>query len=185
MGLNSRNEYPQCSPKPYMVYDVDDPETNAPKTLTCAPPGKDETKEGNNVQFQLNKFETVLTIFETKFDYCDPTLVACGCYLLLGKILKLEHTEDVVRIVGRRPSIIPPPPNVQPDEEGCRCLLSTARNAGFKFVKMGSAKPECIDVKPIIEGNRPLYLGVCSEYAKQNCFNDNDLWTIVKERKDI
>ena len=61
MGLNSRNEYPQCSPKPYMVYDADD----AQKTLTCAPPGKDETKEGNNVQFQLTNYETILTILDS------------------------------------------------------------------------------------------------------------------------
>ena len=176
MGLNSRNDYPQCVPKPYMEYDA----IFDIKTLTCAPPEKDATKEGNNVQFQI--IGNVLTILETKFDYCDPTLVACGCYLLLGKLLKLEN---FVRIVGRRPSIIPPPPNVQPDEEGCRCLLQRARNAGFKYVKIGSVKPECFDTRPIIDGNKPLYLGVCSEYAKKQCFNDKDLWQIVKERKDI
>ena len=70
-GLNSRNKFPQCSPAPYMMYDVDD----APQTLTCAPPGKDETKEGNNVEFQVCK--NALAIIGTKFDYCDPSLTAC------------------------------------------------------------------------------------------------------------
>ena len=172
MGLNSRNEYPQCVPKPYMVYDVD----NAPNTLTCAPPGKDETKEGNNVQFQV--IDNSLTILETKFDYCDPSLAACGCYLLLRKVLKLENTRDVVRIVGRRPSWIAP--DVKPDEAGCRCYLSEAIIAGFIFVKIGSAKKECKDKEPLVDGNRQLYLDVCAKYAKQKCFNDNDLWQITK-----
>ena len=174
MELNSRNKYPQCKPSPYMVYDSD----NGPNTLTCAPPGKDETKEGNNVQFQV--IGNSLTILETKFDYCDPSLAACGCYLLLRKVLKLENTRDVVRIVGRRPSWIAP--DVQPDEAGCRCYLSEASNAGFKFVKIGSAKKECTDRQRLATkiGNRPFYLDVCANYAKQECFNDNDLWQITK-----
>ena len=172
MGLNSRNNYPQCKPSPYMVYDAD----NGPNTLTCAPPGKDETKEGNNVQFQV--IDNSLTILETKFDYCDPSLPACGCYLLLRKVLKLENTRDVVRIVGRRPSWIAP--DAKPDEAGCRCYLSEAINAGFKFVKIGSTKKECMDIEPIVEGHRQLFLGVCAKYAKQKCFNDNDLWQITK-----
>ena len=177
LGFNSRNKFPQCSPVPYMVYDVD----GAPNTLTCAPPGKDETKEGNNVQFQV--IDNSLTCLETKFDYCDPALAACDCNHLLGQVLKPENTRDVVRIIGRRPSVIAL--NVQPDEAGCRCYLSTARNAGFKFVKIGSAKKECIGIEQILEGNRPLYLGVCAKYAQEKCFNDNDLWQIAKNRQDI
>ena len=103
-------------------------------------------------------------------------LHVCDCNHLLGQVLKPENTRDVVRIIGRRPSVIAL--NVQPDEAGCRCYLSTARNAGFKFVKIGSAKKECIDIQPID-------LTVCAYYAKQKCFNDNDLWQIAKNRQDI
>ena len=164
-----------------MVYDVDD----GPNTLTCALPGKDETKEGNNVEFQVD--ENTLTIFGTKFDYCDPSLSACDCNNLLGQVLSPMNTQDVNRIVGRRPSVIAP--NVQPDEAGCRCYLATASDAGFRFVKMEQTpdKQKCNEIKTIFEGNSPMYIGVCAQYAKDKCFNEGllSVWQIAKNREDI
>ena len=192
-AITSRVKTNKCSKKPKVrsgkgvpIPLTTGPEIGSDKNfiLTCATRAK-KALEGNYMMYEVESIDVlgknVLTVWHIKDYYCTKPTNECQFRQLWKTLLEQkvkdapdQKIKDYVHQIDVRPWV-PPFISWSVYEMGCADILNSARDEGFKYVRIAEVKKPC-KTKLLIK--TPIRQ-ICNYYVAHGC-DQNEL-TITRE----